>query len=106
MQGFVLQLKRVNPTLNRSVIHAEVEGIDRFIADVVQIPEERRGLYMNEEEALRFSNGRILMDQERKEFESEQEMMRYRRELEEKLNRLQTLYEEQFQQRASPEQIK
>jgi len=46
MRGFVLELKRVNPTLDRSVTHAEVEGVDRFIADMVYIPEERRGLYL------------------------------------------------------------
>lgn len=62
MRGFVVELKRVHPTMDRSVTHAEVEGVDRFVADSIYIPEERRGLYMNEQEALKFANGRILKD--------------------------------------------
>jgi len=33
MRGFVLLLKRVIPTINRNEVMAEVEGVDRFIAD-------------------------------------------------------------------------
>lgn len=43
MRGFILDLKRVTPGRNESLI--EVEGVDRFIADVIFIPEDRRGLY-------------------------------------------------------------
>lgn len=45
MRGFLLELKRVTPTMVRGESLIEVVGIDRFIADTVYIPEERRGLY-------------------------------------------------------------
>ena len=48
MRGFILDLKRVTPTMNRNEMLAEVEGVDRFIADVIFIPEDRRGLYLDE----------------------------------------------------------
>lgn len=45
MRGFVIEIRRVNPTLVRNEFMAEVEGVDRFLADSVYIPEERRSLY-------------------------------------------------------------
>lgn len=48
MRGFILDLKRVTPTMNRNEMLAEVEGVDRFIADVIFIPEDRRDLYLDE----------------------------------------------------------
>ena len=41
MKGFILDLKRVTPTSSRNEMLAEVEGVDRFIADVIFIPEDR-----------------------------------------------------------------
>ncbi len=41
MKGFILDLKRVTPNTDRSSMLAEVEGVDRFIADVIFIPEDR-----------------------------------------------------------------
>jgi hypothetical protein len=62
MRGFVLEMKRLTPTAIRGESMIEVTACDRFIADRVYIPEERRGLYMNESEALRFANGQIIKD--------------------------------------------
>lgn len=62
MRGFVLEMKRLTPTVIRGESMIEVTACDRFIADTVYIPEERRGLYMNENEALRFANGQIIKD--------------------------------------------
>jgi hypothetical protein len=45
MRGFVIEIKRVNPTLVRNEFLVEVESVDRFLADTIYIPEERRGLY-------------------------------------------------------------
>ncbi len=49
MRGFVLELKRTIPTLVRGELMAEVEGVDRFVADSIYIPEERQGLYLNDQ---------------------------------------------------------
>lgn len=62
MRGFILDLIRVTPSANGESL-LEVTGMDRFIADTVYIPEERRGLYLNESQALKFANGRIIKDQ-------------------------------------------
>ena len=40
----------------------EVEGVDRFLADSIIIPEERRNLYSNPDRALKFASGRIIKD--------------------------------------------
>jgi hypothetical protein len=37
---------------------------------MIHIPEERRGLYLNEDQALKFANGRIIKDSERNSFEN------------------------------------
>jgi hypothetical protein len=47
MRGFVVELKRVTPTMVRNETLIEIEGIDRFIADMIFIPEERMGLYQS-----------------------------------------------------------
>ena len=62
MRGFILEMRRLTPTAIRGESMIEVVACDRFIADTVYIPEERRGLYLNESEALRFSNGQIIKD--------------------------------------------
>jgi hypothetical protein len=64
MRGFILELKRVIPTGVRGETLLEVVGVERFLADVVYIPEERRGLYLNEEDALYFANGKLVKDRE------------------------------------------
>jgi hypothetical protein len=63
MRGFILEISRVNPSFVRGETVIEVVGKDRFIADVVQIPPERQGLYSSEAEALKFANGRIIKDE-------------------------------------------
>ena len=68
MRGFVLELKRVNPTAVRNMTVIEVEGVERFLADTIYIPDERRGLYSNPNNALKFANGRIIHDKERSDF--------------------------------------
>lgn len=45
MRGFILELKRVIPTAVRNMVIIEIEGQERFLADSIYIPEERRGLY-------------------------------------------------------------
>ncbi len=45
MRGFILQIRRVTPTMVRGQTLLEVIGLDRFIADRVYIPEDRAGLY-------------------------------------------------------------
>lgn len=60
LRGFLIEMKRLTPSAVRGEFMLEVVGIERFIADMVYIPDERRGLYLNE--ALRFANGRIIKD--------------------------------------------
>ena len=43
---------------------AEILGEGRILVDSVYVPEERRGLYSNENEALRFCKGRIINDED------------------------------------------
>ena len=45
MRGFVVEMKHVTPTMVRNEALVEVEGIDRFLADRIYIPEERKELY-------------------------------------------------------------
>lgn len=65
MRGFVLELKRTHQNLG---MVAEVEGIDRFQADSVYIPQDRTNLYLNESDALHFANGKIISDKPRTDF--------------------------------------
>lgn len=87
MRGFLLELKRITPTLVRGETIVEVTGLDRFIADTVYIPPERQGLYLNENEALKFANGRIIKDSLIKNGEEEkvEEKAAYDREITTKL---------------------
>ena len=62
MRGFILEMRRLTPTAVRGESMIEVVACDRFIADTVYIPEERRGLYINESDSLRFANGQIIKD--------------------------------------------
>ena len=62
MRGFVIEMRRMIPTVVRGEALIEVEGVDRFIADMIYIPEERRDLYLNEAQALKFANGRLIND--------------------------------------------
>ena len=77
----------------------EVTACDRYIADRVFIPEERRGLYINESEALRFANGQIVKDQELQRDLPWQELLV----ISEKLRQLEKRFQEQFRIRADPE---
>ena len=60
MRGFLLELKRVTPTMVRGETLIEVVGVGRFIADTVFIPEDRRDLYLDPEQALKFASGRLI----------------------------------------------
>jgi hypothetical protein len=51
---------------------AEVVGVSRIAIDSIFIPEERRGLYPNENDALQFATGRIIKDQDPFEIITEQ----------------------------------
>jgi hypothetical protein len=62
MRGFILEVKRITPTAVRGEQLVEVKAVERYIADIVFIPEDRRGLYLNDSEALRFANGHIIKD--------------------------------------------
>ena len=62
MRGFVILIKRTIPTYVRNEAMIEVEGVDRYLADAIFIPEERVGLYSNELQALKFARGRIIKD--------------------------------------------
>ena len=44
-------------------IVAEIMGEARVVLDSVYIPPERRGIYLNEELALKFGDGRIIQDE-------------------------------------------
>lgn len=61
-RGFILEIKRLNPSFVRGESLVEVVGKERFIADVVQVPADRQGLYASEAEALKFANGRVIKD--------------------------------------------
>jgi hypothetical protein len=39
---------------------AEVVGVSRIVIDSITIPEERRGLYSNDDEAIKFATGRVI----------------------------------------------
>jgi hypothetical protein len=57
LRGFLVELVRMVPSAVRGEAMIEILGIERFLADRVYIPEDRRGLYQNETQALRFANG-------------------------------------------------
>ena len=95
-------MKRLTSTAIRGQQMIEVTACDRFIADRVYIPEERRGLYMNESEALRFANGQIIKDQEIQRDSPWQDLLA----INEKLKHLEKRFQEQFKIRADPEQAK
>ena len=93
MRGFVLELKRVNPTAVRNMTVIEVEGVERFLADTIYIPEERRGLYSNVDQALKFANGRIIHDKLKNDFIDFASENHYKKEIEEKLELLKHMFE-------------
>jgi hypothetical protein len=105
MRGFVLILKTVLPTSLRNQMMAEVEGLERFVADRVYIPDERRGLYMNESEALRFADGKIIKDVERKDFDNLLLKRLYDNEIVDKLKRTQQLFQQNYTDRTKPEML-
>ena len=59
MRGVTMILKNVMQT---SQVIAEVVGDQRIVIDSVYIPEERRGIYRNDDEALKFAKGTIIKD--------------------------------------------
>lgn len=61
MRGFTMYLKQV---LRTSQVIAEVVGEQRIVIDEIFIPEERRGIYQNDEDALHFARGRIITDED------------------------------------------
>jgi hypothetical protein len=99
MRGFIVEMRRLTPTAVRGQSMIEVTACDRYVADRVFIPEERRGLYINESEALRFANGQIVKDQELQRDLPWQELLV----ISEKLRQLEKRFQEQFRIRADPE---
>ena len=89
MRGFILELKRVTPTMIRGETLIEVVGADRFIADTVYIPEERKELYQDDNLALKFANGRIIKDGLLRDEETKQDC-----EICEKLRELEGLFDQ------------
>ena len=59
MRVFMMTLRNL---FNSSQVMAEVVGDQRVQLDSVYIPEDRRGLYINEADALRFADGRMIVD--------------------------------------------
>ena len=41
---------------------AEMVGEERVVIDSIFVPDERRGLYTNEDKALKFAKGNIIHD--------------------------------------------
>eukprot|EP00347_Sterkiella_histriomuscorum_P014351 403361204 len=106
MRGFVLVLKKVTPTLVRSQVIAEVQGVERFIADQIFIPEERQNLYLDEAQALKFARGRIIKDlPTRDQFHNAIEERQNENGLLEKCQTMQRLFETEFDRRSQPDQI-
>ena len=58
---------------------AEIEGVDRFVADVIEVPEERRGLYMDGGD-LKMAKGRIIEDREVESNGAEERLVEMERE--------------------------
>jgi hypothetical protein len=48
LRGFLVELVRLTPSAVRGETLIEILGVERFLADRVFIPEDRRGLYLNE----------------------------------------------------------
>jgi hypothetical protein len=68
-------------------------GADRFVAEVVRVPEERQGLYQGD--PLRFASGRIIKDQG---------LTEETKETTDKLRELRALFKQQRDLRAKPDQ--
>lgn len=109
MRGFLVEVRRVTPTMIRGQQLLEIVGVERFIADSVFIPVDRRGLYQNDNEALKFANGRIIKDTQWRhglEVNDRADLrIAFDREVnDQKLVELEKLFKEQFQFRAKPEE--
>lgn len=61
MRGVVMILKQV---LRTSQVIAEVVGDQRVVIDSIFIPEDRRGIYQNDNDALHFAKGRLIHDED------------------------------------------
>ena len=102
MRGFIMELRRVTPSGVRGETMLEVFGVERYLADVVYIPEDRRDLYQNENEALKFANGNIIKDREiMQPTTTLEERQAVERELAAKLTELERLFNTQFITRAT-----
>ena len=60
MRGFVLHLEQVFN--GQTTIKAQVIGQSRMVIDSIYIPQDRVGLYQDENQALKFADGRIVSD--------------------------------------------
>ena len=89
----------MTPSAVRGETLIEILGVERFLADRVFIPEDRRGLYLNEAQALRFANGRIIKD---RDFSEESKLSSTQLvEISEKLKELEELFDKEFTFRAN-----
>ena len=99
LRGFIVELVRMTPSAVRGEAMIEMLGVERFLADRVFIPEDRRGLYLNEAQALRFANGRIIRD---RDFSEETRLSStYLIEISDKLKDLEQHFHREFQFRAN-----
>lgn len=104
MRGFILSLKRMTPTLVRNQVLIEVQGAERFIADEIFVPEERRGLYGVEDavQEVKFARGRIIKDK-LTHYENALEERKRETEIIDKLDRIQGIFTTEFERRSRPE---
>jgi hypothetical protein len=63
MRGFRVSVKNVTRANEDRQILIEIKGLERVAIDSILIPEERRGLYAREQDALKFAQGRIITDE-------------------------------------------
>ena len=62
MRGFRLGIRQIIRHGEDRQVVAEIVGEERVVIDSIFIPEDRRGLYSNESQALKFASGRIIRD--------------------------------------------
>lgn len=62
MRGFRLGVRQIIRHGDERQVVAEIIGEERVVIDSIFIPEDRRGLYSNETQALKFASGRIIRD--------------------------------------------
>jgi hypothetical protein len=62
MRGFMMFVRQVMRENDDRQLMVEVVGQERVVLDSVFIPDERRGLYQNSNQSLKFCKGRVIHD--------------------------------------------